>query len=206
MVVLQLSVGCLSIPVFLIESVNILMGFQCVLHHSFPEYLSFFTLYLEIWYCSRCKQFILLFYTSYRFIPCFLFSYAIIQHQLQSLFQICMNMINVHRVVIFHFLPDLLQTWKKNTGLIPVALLQVCHNAPFVVTPTLSFLIIDFLDSFLYLILKEISRILFRVKLYYDCHHHRNKLLEDGNFVLSNVNISIILPTYYFLPNIFENS
>lgn len=105
-----------------------------------------------------------IFYTYYRFIPCLLFSHAIIQHQLQSLFWICMNMINVLHVVIFHFLPELLQTWTKNTGLIP----------SFVVPPTLSFLIIDFLDSFLYLILKELSRILFRVKLYDDCHHRRD--------------------------------
>lgn len=32
------------------------------------------------------------------------------------------------------------------------------------------------------------------------------KLLEDGNFALQNVSISIILSTYYFLPYIFENS
>lgn len=32
------------------------------------------------------------------------------------------------------------------------------------------------------------------------------KLLEDGNFVLQDVSISIILPSYYFLPNLSENS
>lgn len=31
------------------------------------------------------------------------------------------------------------------------------------------------------------------------------KISEDGNSVFQDVSIAIMLPTYYFLPNLFEN-